>query len=98
MHTVGLHRPCQHRPALLVVRLTKQVFTPPANLVHQPLSATLGTPDAVGDQQWHLVCSALVGQVAHVLSRVDVLPQILQSGNHSRLSAQANASPCIRMG
>jgi hypothetical protein len=42
--------------------------------VPQPLAATLGTPDAVGDQQRHLVCFASGVHVAHILSRGDVLP------------------------
>ena len=74
MDVIGLHRQFQNRPALLVTLLANQVFAACANLIHQHLSPAFGTPDEVVDNQMHMVFVALVVQVAHVVSPVDILP------------------------
>jgi hypothetical protein len=50
------------------------------------------------DNQAHMVCVALVVQIAHVDTYVEYLPQYLHSSHRNRLLAQANANPFIRTG
>ena len=74
MDVIGLHRQFQNRPALLVALLANQRLAACANLVHQRLSAALGTPDEVVDNQMEMVFVALVVEVAHLVSPVDIPP------------------------
>jgi hypothetical protein len=97
MYVVRLYREFYNRPALLVALLANQVFAAFANLVHQHLSPALRPPDEVVDNQMHVLFVALVVEVTYVVSPVEKLPHYLQDGNHTRLSANANASPYLRM-
>lgn len=91
---IGLHRQFQHRPALLIALLAKQVFAAFATLIHHHLPPAFGTPHAVRDQQLHMLCIAVVGQV---VAPVAIYHNSDRTATRTRLLANANASPCIRV-